>query len=240
MPSAPFGNHPSKIERYRAFWKREPAKRPLVGFSLVGWFPLAEFEAAKAWNGIDYLTPDRIDPSAFLPDHLRMLREGEIVDDDMIRGACPALVAIPWLSGMMGCRMRILPDNVLGEDRGLSWEESLAVRLDFEGPWFRKYVEFGEALAAAANGRFPVSHSPEIGPTDLHAVLRGHTQSVLDLADEPEKSSELLWRVGGIFRDLTETFWRGLPMFHGGYFDAQYSLWAPGPIIRMQEDATAV
>jgi len=31
-----------------------------------------------------------------------------------------------------------------------------------------------------------------------------------------------------------------VPLFHGGYFDAQYSLWAPGPIIRMQEDATAV
>jgi hypothetical protein len=29
-------------------------------------------------------------------------------------------------------------------------------------------------------------------------------------------------------------------LYHGGYFDAQYQLWAPGPIIRMQEDATAV
>lgn len=29
-------------------------------------------------------------------------------------------------------------------------------------------------------------------------------------------------------------------MFHGGHFDAQYQLWSPGTIIRMQEDATAV
>jgi hypothetical protein len=29
-------------------------------------------------------------------------------------------------------------------------------------------------------------------------------------------------------------------LWEGGYFDAQYSLWSPGPIIRMQEDATAV
>jgi hypothetical protein len=27
-------------------------------------------------------------------------------------------------------------------------------------------------------------------------------------------------------------------LYHGGYFDAQYQLWAPGPIIRMQKDAT--
>jgi hypothetical protein len=44
---------------------------------------------------------------------------------------------------------------------------------------------------------------------------------------------------GEILRDLTEQLWEGLPLFHGGYFDAQYSLWAPGPIVRMQEDATA-
>jgi hypothetical protein len=89
-------------------------------------------------------------------------------------------------------------------------------------------------------GRFPVSHAAEIGPTDLHAVLRGHTQSLLDLADEPEKSARLLWRLGEFFRDVTEDIWKRLPRFHGGCFDAQYSLWAPGPIIRMQEDATAV
>jgi hypothetical protein len=62
----------------------------------------------------------------------------------------------------------------------------------------------------------------------------------MDLVDEPEKSAELLRRLGEIFRQYTEEFWKRVPLFHGGYFDAQYSLWSPGPIIRMQEDATAV
>jgi len=62
----------------------------------------------------------------------------------------------------------------------------------------------------------------------------------VDLMEEPEKSAELLWRLGEIFRDLTKEFWKRVPLFHGGYFDAQYSLWSPGPIIRLQEDATAV
>jgi hypothetical protein len=43
-----------------------------------------------------------------------------------------------------------------------------------------------------------------------------------------------------IVRDLTEELWRRVPLFCGGYFDAQYSLWAPGPIVRLQEDASAV
>lgn len=240
MSKVAFGNDPGKIARYQAFWNRDDAKRALVAFSLVGWFPLQEFTAARAWGTDGYLTPAMVDPEAFLDDHIRMLREGEAVDDDAIRGACPAQVAIPWLPGMLGCPLRILPQNVLGDERLLSWREALDVQLDRSHPWFRKYIEFARMLARASDGSFPVSHSPETGPTDLHAVLRGHTQSVLDLADDPENSAALLRHVANIFRDATEELWRNVPLFHGGYFDAQYSLWAPGPIIRMQEDATAV
>ncbi|MCC6857297.1 MAG: hypothetical protein IT158_01990 [Bryobacterales bacterium] len=240
MTQAPFGNDPAKIERYKAFWSRAEVSRPLAGFSLVGWFPVEEFAACRAWGGDGYLSPEMIEPEAFVPDHLRMLREGETMDDDLIRGACPGQVAIPWLPGMLGAKMRILPGNVLGEERHLSWERALEARLERSSPWFCKYLEFADALVRASGGRFPVSHSAEIGPSDLHALLRGHNESVLDLVDEPEKSQELLWLVAGIFRDATEEIWKRLPLFEGGYFDAQYSLWAPGPIARLQEDASAV
>jgi hypothetical protein len=121
----------------------------------------------------------------------------------------------------------------------VDWEGALKVRLDRENPWYRKYFEFADALVRVSAGSFPVSHAAELGPTDLMAALRGHTESVWDLADEPEKSAQLLELTGEILRDLTEQLWARLPLFHGGYFDAQYSLWAPGPIVRMQEDATA-
>lgn len=238
--TAPLGNDPGKIDRYKAFWNRDDVRRPVVGFSLVGWFPLGEFAVCRAWASDGYLTPEMIDPEAFLEDHLRILREGETIDDDLIRGACPAQAAVPWLPGMVGCKMRILPETVLGEEQHLSLDDALQVRLAGDNPWFRRYVEFAEALVQKSEGMFPVSHGPEIGPTDLHAVLRGHTESVLDFTDEPEKTAGLLWRLGEIFREVTEEIWKRLPLFHGGYFDAQYSLWAPGPIIRMQEDATAV
>jgi hypothetical protein len=181
-----------------------------------------------------------IAPEAFMEDYVRLLREGETLHDDIIRGACPMQVAVPFLPGTLGCKLRILPDNVMGEEQHLTWDEALQVRLDRQDPWFRKYIEFARALVALSNGRFPVSHAAELGPTDLHAVLRGHNESIMDLQDEPEKSAALLWRLGEIFRDLTKEFWKRVPLFHGGYFDAQYSLWSPDPIIRLQEDATAV
>ena len=240
MSKAPYGNDPAKIERYKDFWSRADVKRPLVGFTLVGWFPFGEFASCKNWGSSKYLTPDMIDPAAFMDDHLRMLREGEVIDDDLLRGAGPTQVAVPFLPGALGCKVRILSDNVMGEEQSLSWEKALQVRLDLQNPWIRRYMEFGQALAARGQGLFPVSHAADLGPTDLHAALRGHSQSILDLTDEPEKSAELLDRLGDIFYTYTQEYWKAIPLFHGGYYDGHYSLWSPGPIIRMQEDATAV
>jgi hypothetical protein len=240
LSRVPFGNDPTKIEKYTAFWNREDVKRPLVGFTFIGWFPLGELPPCKAWSSSKYLTPDMIVPEVFMDDYIRLLREGETVDDDILRGACPMQGAVPFLPGMLGCKVRLWPDNVLGEEQPLSWDEALQVHLDQQNPWFKKYVEFAQALVARSNGLFPVSHGPDLGPTDMHAVLRGHNQSIMDLMDEPEKSAQLLSRAGEIFREFTEELWKHVPLFHGGYFDAVYSLWSPGPIIRMQEDATAV
>ena len=240
MPGAPFGNSPEKIDKYRAFWKLEDVRRPLVGFSFASWFPLGEFSACKAWGSSRYLTPEMIAPQAFLDDHISMLREGDTVEDDILRGACPTQVGVLFLPGMLGGQVRLLPENCLGEERNLPWEEALQVRLNRQSPWFKVYIEFLQALVAASEGRFPVSHAPDLGPTDLHAVLRGHTQSIIDLFDEPEKSAQLLSNMGEVMREYFEESWKRIPQFHGGYFDAQYSLWSRGPIIRIQEDATAV
>jgi hypothetical protein len=240
MTRLEFGNDPAKIARYRAFWNRDDVSRPLVGFTRVGWFPFGEFEACRELTPDSVLDAGNVNPAAFLEDHLRMLSEGEIMDDDLIRGACPGQVAIPWLPAALGSPIRVLPENILGEERTLSWPDALAVRLDPDNAWFRKYLEFADVLVAASAGRFPVSHSAELGPTDLHALLRGHTQSLLDLIDSPDESEQILWNTAGMLRDFTEALWRRAPLFEVGYFDAQYSLWAPGPIVRMQEDATAV
>jgi hypothetical protein len=85
-----------------------------------------------------------------------------------------------------------------------------------------------------------VSHSPLYGPTDVAALLRGHEQYVLDLVYSPHKAMKLLERTRDIFCDITEMAWARIPLYEGGYFDAQYQLWAPGPIARLQEDAVAI
>lgn len=240
MTKAAFGNDPAKIQRYHAFWRRAPVDRPLVGFTLRGWFPLDDYAPSRAWPTDTYLTPDMVVPEAFMEDEERLLGEGELIDDDIIRGDMPAAAVLPWLSGMLGARLRILPGNVLGEERHLTWDEIDQVRLDLQDPWFRKYIEFAVKLSLRAAGRFPVSHGALTGPSDILAELRGHTQSILDLILEPERATRALTRFGEMFRDITEQLWKRVPLFHGGYFDGMYQLWSPGPIVRMQEDASGV
>jgi len=235
----PYGNDPAKVAGYRAFWDRAAVKRPLVGFSIKSWFPLQEFSASAAWQDHGVLTPEMIEPEAFLDDQERLLGEGGLIEDDILRGASPSQ-AVPWLDGMLGATLRILPGTVLGVERTVAWDELANLRLDTQHPWFTKYTAFIDALVRRSAGRYPVSHACLIGPSDIAALLRGHTRSVLDMVETSERMRPLLWRCGEIFRQITEEAWKRIPLYRGGYYDAQYQLWSPGPIVRLQEDAAGV
>ena len=50
----------------------------------------------------------------------------------------------------------------------------------------------------------------------------------------------LLSQCGAVFCRITEEAWKHIPLYHGGYYDAQYQLWSPGAIVRLQEDASGV
>jgi len=54
------------------------------------------------------------------------------------------------------------------------------------------------------------------------------------LAEHNERFAREPAEGGALLRDFTKPVWKRLPLFENGYFDAQYSLWAPGPIVRMR------
>lgn len=240
MSQTPFGNDPRKIEKYKAFWKRKEMERPLIGFTFRGFFPLQEYRVTRSWGLDTLLTPDIIKPEDFMDDEIKILKEGEILNDDIIRGDSPVAAAIPFLSGMLGSPLRVLPGNVLGEELDLSWNKLENIYLDRNNLWFKKYIEFIEVLVGRANGLFPVSYTAFRGPSDLIQLLRGATQSIMDFIDEPARATKLLWRMTDIFIEITEEAQKHIPLFHGGYFDGMYQLWAPDTIVRLQEDASGL
>ena len=89
--------------------------------------------------------------------------------------------------------------------------------------WVRASVTRTElsTLNPDSGGRYPASHSAEQGPSDLHAMLRGHNQALVDLMDDPQKTASLLENLGRFFAQVTEEVWSVLPKWEGGYFDAQ-------------------
>jgi hypothetical protein len=198
-----------------------------------------EFAASRAWMGFEYLTPDMLHPQDFIADQERLLREGEVIDDDILRGASPCQ-AVQWLPPMLGTPLRILGESTLAPDQNLSWPELEDISLDRQNPWYQKYLQFIRVLVDASAGRYPVSHATMSGPSDVAAILRGHHNMILDFYDAPERLVQLFYRAQEIFCQVLEAQWRLTPLFHGGYFDAQYQLWAPEPIVRMQEDASGL
>jgi hypothetical protein len=235
-----FGNDPAKIEGYKKFWRRDSVKRPLVGFSFKSWLPVEEFRAMQVWKDGTYLTPDMIIPEDFLDEQEKLLVEGESMDDDILRGASASHGAIYWTDATLGCKMKVLPGTIVAEEKFLSWEEAEKIAFDKNSPWFKKYLDFTAALVKRAAGRYPVSPSAVNGPIDYVVDLRGHEQTVIDLMLEPERAVPLLEKMAAFFVDVTKELWNHIPLFHGGYYDAMYNLWAPESIIRFQEDALAV
>jgi hypothetical protein len=234
-----FGNDPAKIEGYKKFWRRDPVKRPLVGFSFKSWLPLDEFKASSSWKKDAPLTPEMVIPEDFLDDQEKLLVEGETMDDDILRGASAAQCVF-WGDGILGCKMRVLPGNVVAEPMDLSWEEIDKIGFDKNAPWYKKYIEFTDVLVKRAGGRYPISHGMLNGPIDYAVSLRGHEQIAVDMMLDPEPAKALIERMGDYFIEVTKEIWKRIPLFHGGYYDAQYNIWAPEPICRLQEDAVAV
>lgn len=234
-----YGNNPDKVKNYEAFWQRSPAKRPMVAFSLKGWFPIGEIGSTKSWKLHSFLTPEMVDPVSLAAEQAELLKEGEVMADDVFRGDSPTQ-GVRWLPGMLGVQQCVLEGNISEEAEHRTWDELANIGLDKGNAWFKKYIEFFDVLREQAKGRYPVGHATMHGPSDLAFMLRGHDTSVMDLFDEPEKSMNLLARLNLFLDAVTKEGFKHVDEFCGGYFDPQYHLWAPGPIKRLQEDATAL
>jgi hypothetical protein len=144
------------------------------------------------------------------------------------------------MEGILGCRLQRSGQTVWAEERKASWEELADLKASPQAPWFKKYVEFVRVLTAGAAGTHPVGMPILRGVSDMMGALRGHTESIMDLLESPDEARALASKAADALIELTRAHHKATEPFHGGYFIEQYSLWAPGPLVRMQEDESAV
>jgi hypothetical protein len=227
------------LNRYRRFWAREPVERPLVGFSVGGWFPFHHYRAMQPLRGRGELSPEDFRPEAFLADYDGLTSLWAGVEDDMIRGVSP-LPFFPWLEAMLGCRIRIGSESVWAEEGGFDYADIGRIDFSDANPWRQKYLEFVRLLREHFGARVPVGIPILRGPADMVAALRGSEQMVYDLYDAPEAFGRLAGACSDFAVRLMHAQHDLTGPFAGGYLIEQLGLWAPDRIARLQEDASAL
>lgn len=228
-----------KLDNYRGLWERRARRRPLIGVDVGGWFPFQRYSTLAAIPDGAYIEPEMLPPEATRADYAAFLRNSTSVADDLLKGVAP-IPAIPWLEGALGTRLRRNKESVWADEMCSSWEQLSALRVNPQAPWFQRYLAFVRDLTEQAQGAYPVGLPILRGVTDLFGMLRGHTESLIDCLDEPERSRALCNTCADALVALVRAHHEISGSFHGGYFIEQYAVWAPGPLVRMQEDATAV
>ena len=228
-----------KLKRYRSFWDASPVERPLVAFSVGGWFPLRHYPTMQKIRDRGEVTPDRLDPEEFLADYDRVVAPWERIEDDVIRAVAP-IPPFPWLEAMLGQPVKIGDEAIWAEEGGFDYSKMGDLDISARNPWRRKYLDFVLALRDHFRDRYPVGQPILRGVSDMIAALRSASQMVFDLYDHPEEFRQLARLCGDLLLGLVEEQHRISGRFAGGYELEQFALWAPDRIIRLQEDASAL
>lgn len=228
-----------KTDRYLRFWNRAPVERPLIGFSVGGWFPLQSYRAALTLRGKPSLSPDDLRPEEYLADYDGVVALWQGVEDDMIRGVAP-IPPFPWLEAMLGCRVQIGNESIWAEEGGFEYAGLSRVDFSDANPWRRKYLEFVAVLRQHFDDRIPVGQPILRGPSDMIAAMRGSSEMILDLYDHPQDFHALAGHCADFAVGLIRAQQDITGPFAGGYLIEQLGLWAPDRLGRLQEDSSAL
>lgn len=235
MPS----RHEDKIKRYLEFWNNSPVERPMVGFSLGGWFSFQSYSAIQKYRGQVNPTPDMLSPERYFDDYDRIVAPWQEIEDDVIHSVAP-IPAFPWLEAMLGIPIQVGTESIWAKEGGFDYQNMDKLDLSKDNPWRQKYLEFVAALQDRYGDRYPVGQPILRGTSDLVAALRGSQQMIFDLYDRPEEFQRLGRICTDFFMGIIQDQLSVTRPFHGGYEVESFTLWAPGGIVRMQEDASAL
>ncbi len=228
-----------KIKKYTSFWNNSPVERPMVGFSLGGWFSFQSYSAIQRYRGAERLTPDMLSPERHFDDYDRIVALFEEIEDDVIHSVAP-IPAFPWLEAMLGIPAQVGNESIWVMEGGFDYRDTSKLNLSKDNPWRKKYLEFVSALQDRYGDRYPVGQPILRGTSDMVAALRGTQQMIFDLYDLPQEFQRLARACTDFFIGLVKDQLAATKPFHGGYVVEQFTLWAPDGIVRMQEDASAL
>ena len=218
-----------KKARYRAFWDRAETDRPLVGTTIN---PLPSIRAVR---GEGVLSPEDLD----IEENLRELDEEweqwQGASGDVVWSASP-LWAFHWLPAIAGCPNERSGETVWIQPGLDDWDRLESIRFDRGNQWYRRLMEFMDALVEHAAGRYPVAAPSMADCADLVMHLRGAERLALDLHDSPDMVARLASNCVDLAASVIDAVYEVVPRHLGGYAGTIRFFWAPGEMVELGED----
>lgn len=230
----------SRLDRLVA-WHNRRNDRPLLGFTLGGYYQLRRYPSASRKLPEGPIDPSDVIVSDYLEDTERLFDLHQQAGGDLIWSAAP-FAGIPWVEAALGCG--VVADHTSGSTVSTppAWrDDPLAVpEFSAEIPWVAKMLEFIPALTELSRGRYPVGVTLTRGISDLLAAIFGAEEFVLRMIDKPAEVHAVVDRLVAFWIAFGRCMLEQLPLFHGGTGAFQWCLWSPGKTIWFLEDAAAL
>ena len=227
---------PDRLDRLTR-WLEMRNDRPLLGFSLGSYYPLRRYPNGVRRLKEGVITPDDVIVGDYLEDTERLYQLHGEAGGDFVFTAAPFL-GLPWVEASLGCT--VIADHQTGSTRSLPPPSFSGVpAFSDSNPWVARMLEFIPALVKQSAGRYPVGVTLMRGISDLLSAVYG-AEFVLRMKDNPDEMREVIAALTDYWIAFGRCLLDHLPMFHGGTGSFFYSLWCPGRMIWLQEDAVAL
>ena len=221
-----------KLERQRAFWRRENRDRPVIGFT-GSYFAGETIEMVNKTEGRLY--PEDVNIERILEFSDGQFEAWRDCTGDLVWSANP-LFKFRWLAAALGAQIMAGGNSIWAEPFLKSYDQVDQLVIREENPWVQTLWALTDAMVEHANGRYPVSANEFMAPLTALADFRGNTELAFDLYDHPDEVKRTMDRLTECWGYLVTQQYRRLRPWHGGFTGAQRFIWAPGQIIEFNED----
>jgi hypothetical protein len=229
------------IGRHRAFLGREAVDRPLIGSWLYGFYVHEQYPSVAAAMKPGPIQPDDIPIDLFVEDVAALWRAYSDLDDDY-PFSTGAFYGVPWMEAIMGCPVFFSGTNMYSRPIIADWDSFDWQRPTLDNPWAQKLLEFLDALVKRSQGQFACGPTLMRGPADMVAAMRGGTDMVLDLYDQPEKVRRLAELCADVWIEVGRAQLDLVPESENGYIAGCAGLrcWMPEKGIWLQDDTISL
>jgi len=228
-------NAADAVARLRHLYRRQAPDRIFATFQLP--HPALD-EFARTHGDGTCGDPDPVARVAFWE---RWLTARAGVEDDSIPAAYLSEMDQGLYGGMLGGDVRFMAHPDSGWISSMvapllqDWSEFDNLRIDRSAPWFQRYLTQLDAFAAAAAGRFGVSHFILIDSLNFVFELVGATNTYVSLLEQPElvrRAIDFAFTLNVLVQD---TFFERVGLLDGGTASNMVQ-WIDGRIVSESVD----